>query len=135
MTRNPRTRPSRPLAALAATALALALLLCLPPPATSLAPLGYSWSCASRSCSFYVTTSNHGAYQWNFGDGTITGITTSTIASHNYTTPIDEQFHNANVALGGYSTPTSGSPDTIIGCQITYAASVVGIGTSGSCGP
>jgi hypothetical protein len=127
--------PLRPVMALAAAALTLALLVMQPPPASSLAPLGYSWSCASRSCSFYVTTTNHGAYQWNFGDGTITGVSTSTTASHNYTTPIDEQFHNANVALAGYSTPSAGSPDNIIGCQITYAASVVGIGTSGSCGP
>jgi len=128
-------RPSRLTIAMTATALTLVVLFLQPVPAKALAPLGYSWSCASRFCSFYVTTSNHGAYQWNFGDGTITGITTSTSASHFYNVPIDEQFHNVTVYLAGYSTPSSGSPDNIIGCQITYAASAVGIGTSGSCGP
>lgn len=102
-------------------------------PAESVAPLGYSWSCASQSCSFYVTTTNHGAYQWNFGDGTITGISTSTSAFHVYGTPNDGQFHHADVALAGYATVNSGSPDNIISCTITYAASSVGIGTSGSC--
>lgn len=102
-------------------------------PAASLAPVAYSWSCASRYCSFYVTTSNHGAYLWNFGDGTITGVSTSTTASHFYNIPVDNQFHTANVALAAYSTPSSGSPDNIIGCTITFAAANVGIGTSGSC--
>lgn len=102
-------------------------------PAESLAPLGYSWSCASQHCSFTVTTTNHGAYRWNFGDGTITGISTSTSASHTYGTPSDGEFHHADVALAGYATVNSGSPDNIISCTITYAASNVGIGTSGSC--
>ena len=102
-------------------------------PARSIAPLGYSWSCASRYCSFTVTTSYHGAYQWNFGDGTLTGISTSTSASHFFNVPVDETFHNSTVHLIGYSTPTAGSPDNIIACTVTFAASNVGIGTSGSC--
>ncbi len=84
----------------------LAVLLFLPRPAESLAPLGYSWSCASRYCSFYVTTTNHGAYQWAFGDGTLSSKTTSTSASHFYNTPIDEQSHNATVTLVGYARTT-----------------------------
>jgi hypothetical protein len=113
--------------------LALAAVLGWTPPAESLAPLGYTWSCASRYCSFYVTTHNHAAYQWNFGDGTITGISTSTTATHFYNIPVDEQFHSFNVQLAGYATVSSGSPDNIIGCTITVAASNVGIGTGGSC--
>ena len=118
---------------LAAALLALAAVLCWTPPAKALAPLAYSWSCASRYCSFYVTTNYHGAYQWNFGDGTLTGISTSTTASHFYNIPVDEQFHTSTVYLMGYSTVDSGSPDNIIGCTVTFAASNVGIGTSGSC--
>ena len=135
MIRNTKNAPSRLAVALAVAALTLGALLLMPPPAKSLAPLAYYWSCGSRYCSFGVTTTNHGAYQWNFGDGTITSITTSTTASHFYNIPIDERFHNFNVALAGYSAVNSGSPDNIIGCQITVAASAVGIGTSGSCGP
>jgi len=132
MVRN--TVSSRLTDALAA-AFTLAVMLFWPAPAKSLAPLAYSWSCASRYCSFYVTTNNHGAYQWNFGDGTISSKTTSTTAQHFYNIPIDEQFHNFTVTLAGYATINSGSPDNIIGCTITVAASAVGIGTSGSCGP
>ena len=131
------TQKTLPLASLLPRALTvllmLAAILWATRPAESLAPLGYSWSCASQHCSFSVTTTNHGAYLWNFGDGTITGISTSTTASHTYGTPSDGQFHHADVALAGYATASSGSPDNIISCTITYAASNVGIGTSGSC--
>jgi hypothetical protein len=133
MTWSWKTLPYRSLAALAV--LSLGLVVAAPPKAESLAPLGYNWSCSSRSCSFNVTTSNHGGYQWNFGDGTITGVSSSTSAYHFYNTKIDNQFHTANVTLAGYATAGGGSPDNIVGCQIVYAASAVGIGTSGSCGP
>lgn len=104
-----------------------------PVPAQSLAPLAYSWSCASRACSFTVTTNNHGAYQWNFGDGVITGKSTSRTKSHFYNVPVDEQFHTVTVTLAGYATLSSGSPDNIIACNVVFAASAVGIGTSGTC--
>lgn len=111
----------------------LAALLGLAAPAHAVAPLAYDWSCVSRSCSFTVTTSNHGAYKWAFGDGTFSSKTTSTTASHFYNIPVDDQFHNFTVYLSGYATLSSPSPDNVIGCDITVAASNVGIGTSGSC--
>jgi hypothetical protein len=133
MTWTLKTLPYRSLAALAV--LSLGLVVAAPPKAESIAPLGYSWSCSSQNCSFTVTTSNHGGYLWNFGDGTITGVSSSTSAFHHYSTPNDNQFHYANVNLAGFATAGGGSPDNITGCQIVYAASAVGIGTSGSCGP
>jgi hypothetical protein len=120
--------------------LALALLsvgignLWLTRPAEPLAPLAYTWSCSSRFCSFQATTNFHGAYQWNFGDGTLTGQSTSKTTSHFYGgTPIDGQFHTATVHLIGYAFLGAGSPDNIIACDIVYAAAAVGIGTSGTC--
>ena len=113
--------------------LTLAVLLYPAPRADALAPLAYNWSCTSRQCYFTVTTSNHGAYQWNFGDGTLSSKSTSKSAFHFYNTPIDNQFHTATVSLIGYATASSSSPDNIIGCTIVYAAASVGIGTSGSC--
>lgn len=113
--------------------LALALMLGSTAPASAVFPLNYSWSCTSRTCSFSVTTSNHGAYQWGFGDGTSSSKTTSTTANHFYNIPIDEQFHTFNVTLSGYATINSTSPDNIIGCNISVAASSLGIGTSGTC--
>jgi hypothetical protein len=104
-----------------------------PPPAEAIFPLAYSWSCTSRYCSFSVTTSNHGAYAWGFGDGTSAGKSTSTTVYHFYDIPVDEDFHNFDVNLVGYATMSSGSPDNIIGCTITVAASNLGIGTGGSC--
>ena len=103
------------------------------PPAESLAPLGYTWSCTSRYCSFSVTTNYHGAYQWSFGDGTLTSKSTSTSAFHFYNIPVDGEFHQFDVALIGYATPSTGSPDNIISCTITVAAAGFGIGTGGSC--
>jgi hypothetical protein len=125
--------PSPRLACIFVVLLTLGTALLWTPPAESVAPLGYTWSCSSRYCSFSVTTSNHGAYQWNFGDGTLTGKSTSTTALHFYNIPVDEQFHNFNVSLIGYATLGSGSPDNIISCTITVAASSIGIGTGGTC--
>lgn len=112
---------------------ALATVLLPTAPAEAVAPLSYSWSCTSRYCSFTVTSNNHGAYQWGFGDGTSSSKTTSTTINHFYDIPVDDEFHTFNVTLSGYATINSGSPDNIIGCNITVAASYVGIGTSGSC--
>lgn len=127
------SRPSFRVTCTLAVLLALTAVLGWAPPAESVAPLGYSWSCTSRFCSFSVTTTNHGAYQWGFGDGTSSAKTTSTTANHFYNVRIDEQFHTVNVTLSGYATLGSGSPDNIIGCNVVFAASSLGIGTSGSC--
>jgi hypothetical protein len=132
MTRETPRFSLRP-AHLAAALLTLAAVLCWTPPARAFAPLGYSWSCSSQYCSFHVTTTNHAAYLWNFGDGTITGISTSTTATHVYNVPNDNQFHYFTVYLAGYATVSSGSPDNVIGCTIAVAGSSVGIHTSGSC--
>lgn len=113
--------------------LALAAVFSWAPPAESVASLAYSWSCSSRYCSFYVTTNNHGAYKWSFGDGTSSSKSTSTTATHFYNVPLDDQFHSFQVSLAGYPALSSGSPDNIATCTISVFASDFGAGTSGSC--
>jgi hypothetical protein len=113
--------------------LSLGAVLWWTPPAESIAPLGYTWSCTSRYCSFSVTTNYHGAYQWGFGDGNVSSKSTSKTANHFYNIPVDNQFHSFNVTLVGYATLNTGSPDNIISCTITVAAANFGIGTGGSC--
>lgn len=127
------SRPTLRLAFAMLLAFATVFSLTPPPPAEAVFPLAYSWSCVSRTCSFSVTTSYHGAYAWTFGDGTSQAKSTSSTANHFYNIPVDEQFHNFTVNLSGYANMSSSSPDNIIGCSITVAASNLGIGTSGSC--
>jgi hypothetical protein len=126
-------KPSARVLCLLLALFAAAIFLWPAPPAEALFPVAYSWSCTSRNCSFSVTTTNHGAYKWGFGDGTSSSKTTSTTANHFYNTPVDDEFHTATVTLSAYASLSSPSPDNIIGCNIVYAASYVGIGTSGSC--
>ena len=108
--------------------------------AQALWPISYSWHCGPASsattvgCSFTVTnpgpTGYH--YQWQFGDGAQTGLTTSMTATHTYAVSSSQTF---SVTLIGYATANS-SPDNIIQCSIMVENNY-GIGgdpgTGGSC--
>ena len=111
--------------------------LLLPQQASSYAPLTGTWSCgAYGSCLFQVTSHNHPAYQWNFGDGNFSGIQTSASIYHTYNIPADSLPHYFQVYLIAYGTVSGGSPDNIVGCAITaYRSSAGGDPThfSGTC--
>ncbi|HEX4964524.1 MAG TPA: hypothetical protein VF173_27155 [Thermoanaerobaculia bacterium] len=87
-----------------------------PKQASAIATLTYHWDCSPPDgvCDFSVTSNNHAMYQWNFGDGTSYGPTTSKTVSHDYN--FSGSFHDYSVTLAGYATNPPGSPDNIIGC-------------------
>jgi hypothetical protein len=113
------------------------LALLLPQNASGIAPLSGTWSCgAYASCVFQITTSNHAAYQWNFGDGSFSGLTTAATTWHTYNIPPTTTPQHFTVYLMGYATSSGGSPDNVVGCTITtYRTSVGGDPTqySGNC--
>ena len=126
---------SKRLSLLCAAALVCTLALLLPPKASALAPLAGTWSCgAYAGCVFNVTTSNHASYQWGFGDGTSSGITTATTVWHTYNIPYTTTPQHFSVTLVGYN--SAGSIDNIVGCTVTtYRTGVGGDPTtfSGNC--
>jgi hypothetical protein len=107
--------------------IALGVTMALPKKASALSPLGATWSCgAYANCSFTRTTSNHATYQWSFGDGTSTGLTTAGTVYHNYNIPYSVTPVHFTVYLSGYATSGGGSPDNIVACTITTYRTAVG---------
>jgi hypothetical protein len=105
-------------------------------------PLSYSWYCQASSntqvqCDFGVTNPGPSGYryQWLFGDGSDTGRLASTDATHYYAVSIGQEGR-FDVALIGYTSATSSSPDNFIECPISFANDY-GVGGappySGSC--
>ena len=115
--------------------LATAAILSAPKKASAYAPLSFSWDCQPPDgvCTFNVTSGNHAMYQWNFGDSSTYGPTTSTTASHDYN--FSGSFHNYTVTLTGYATNPPGSPDNIISCTVEAQGPSPGgnPGAHGSC--
>jgi hypothetical protein len=111
--------------------------LLLPQKASAIAPLSATWSCgASATCAFTRTSSSHATYQWNFGDGNFSGLTTAVTTYHTYNIPQTTTPQHFTVYFMGYATSGGGSPDNIVGCTITtYRTAVGGDPTSfsGSC--
>jgi hypothetical protein len=111
--------------------------LLLPQKASGIGVLTGTWSCnAYATCTFTRTSSNHATYQWNFGDGTSTGLTTATPVFHTYDMPADNVERQFTVYFIGYATSGGGSPDNIIACNVTtYRTGVGGDPTtfSGNC--
>lgn len=98
-----------------------------PRSASGIAPLGGTWSCdANARCAFTRTTSNHATYQWNFGDGSFSGLTTSVTTYHFYNIPQTTTPQHFTVYLMGYATSSGGSPDNIVSCTITTYRTAVG---------
>jgi hypothetical protein len=117
--------------------IALGVTLMVPQDASAVAPLGGSWTCnAYAQCSFTRTTSNHATYQWNFGDGSFSGLTTAGTVYHTYNIAQTVTPQHFTVYLMGYATSSGGSPDNIVSCTITtYKPGVGGDPTtySGTC--
>lgn len=111
--------------------------LLLPQKASGIGALSGTWSCgAYASCAFQITSSNHATYQWNFGDGNFSGLTTAATTWHTYSIPYTTTPQNFTVYLMGYATSGGGSPDNIVSCTVTtYRTGVGGDPTtfSGSC--
>jgi hypothetical protein len=111
--------------------------LLLPQKASGVAVITGTWSCnAYASCTFQRTSSNHATYQWNFGDGNFSGLTTAVTTGHTYNIPYTTTPQNFTVYFMGYATSGGGSPDNVAGCTVTtYRASVGGDPTtfSGNC--
>lgn len=128
---------SKRLSLLCAAALVCTPTLLFPPKASAIAPLAGTWICnAYGSCSFTRTTSNHATYQWSFGDGSFSGLTTAVTTNHTYSIPANNTIYHFTVYLSGYATSGGGSPDNIVGCTITtYRTGVGGDPTtfSGNC--
>lgn len=112
--------------------------------AEALWPLSYQWACGAYSptqvvCDFTITSSTPPAgyrYQWLFGDGSQTGLTTSTTVTHYYAVSRGQE-QAFTVTLVGYSSPTPGiSPDNIVACSVV-AGNSYGVGgdpgTGGNC--
>jgi hypothetical protein len=110
--------------------------LLLPQKASGLALSG-TWSCgAYASCVFQITSSNHATYQWNFGDGNFSGLTTAATTWHTYSIPYTTTPQNFTVYLMGYATSSGGTPENIVSCTVTtYRTGLGGDPTSfsGSC--
>lgn len=123
------------LCAVCALALALSSTFVPPQKASALGSLSNTWQCGGSypSCSFTVTSNNHAAYKWNFGDGTFSSCSTSQNASHLYSVGIGE--HHFDASLIGYNSTACSSPDNIIGCSITVGNGGPGgnPGYSGTC--
>jgi hypothetical protein len=106
-----------------------------PRKASAIAPLSYSWSCAPGAgvCTFNVTSNYHAMYQWNFGDGSTFGPTTTKTKSHDYDFVGVE--HSYTVTLIGYGSNPPSSPDNIISCTVDAQGPSVGgnPGTAGTC--
>jgi len=103
-----------------------------PQEAESIAYLSGSWSCgAYANCAFFRTSSNHATYQWSFGDGSYSGLTTAVTTYHTYNIPYSTTPVHFTVYLSGYATSGGGSPDNVVGCTITtYRTGVGGDPTS-----
>ncbi len=108
--------------------------------AQALWPLSYSYFCQASSattveCGFTVTNPGPSGYQykWIFGDGSQTGLSTSTTTTHIYAVSAGQTGY-FNVSLLGYN--SANSLDNIIQCQITVGNSW-GVGgdpgSSGNC--
>ncbi len=127
----------RRLPLLCAAALLCASAFLFPRKASAIFPLSGTWSCSAyASCVFNITTSNHPSYQWSFGDGTSSGVTTATTTWHTYNIPYTTTPQNFTVYLVGYTTSGGGTIDNIVGCTVTtYRTSVGGDPTtfSGNC--
>jgi len=105
----------------------VALALLVPQDASSIGTLTGTWSCgAYASCLFVVTSHNHAAYQWNFGDGNFSGVQTSTSVYHTYNISQGTDLRHFQVYVMAYATVNGGSPDNIIGCYITTYKTTVG---------
>ena len=128
---------SKRLSLLCAATLFCTLAFLLPRQASAIAPLAGTWTCnAYANCSFTRTTSNHATYQWNFGDGSFSGLTTAVTTNHTYNIPANNNLYHFTVYLIGYATSGGGSPDNIVSCTITtYRTGVGGDPTtfSGNC--
>lgn len=113
------------------------LTLLLPQRASGVAPLSGTWSCnAYASCVFTRTSSRHATYQWYFGDGSSSGLTTAVTTYHTYSIPQANTPQQYTVTLVGYATPYGGNFDNLVTCTVTtYRASAGGDPTtfSGSC--
>jgi hypothetical protein len=109
----------------------------LPQQASGIGVLTATWSCgAYAGCTFTRTSSNHATYQWAFGDGTFSGLTTAVTTNHTYNIPYGTDPVHFTVYFSGYATPGGGSPDNVIGCTVTtYRTGVGGDPTefSGNC--
>jgi hypothetical protein len=116
-------------------ALLVALIIIPPQQSDALAPLAYRWHCNAYngSCSFTVTTSNHSFYNWNYGDGSFSGISSSTTVYHTYNVPKSQNPYYFTVYLIGYNSSAS-SPDNIIGCTIEVYNSYSPGGNPGTAG-
>src|SRR5690242_16624184 len=87
------------------TAIAFGLSLTVPKKASAVSPLAGSWTCnAYAQCSFTRTTNNHATYQWNFGDGSFSGLTTAGTVYHTYNIPYTITPQHFTVYLMGYAT-------------------------------
>jgi hypothetical protein len=122
--------------AVSALALLIAVLIALPTrKAEAVGDLEFDWDCDQLAqCTFTRVLNNHATYQYNFGDGNFSGLTTSTTVYHTYSIP--NGTSNFTVYFMGYATSSGGSPDNIIGCTVTvdYSPGVGGHpGTHGTC--
>ncbi len=106
---------------LCATGILIAgLVVLLPQQGFGVGALSGTWSCgAYGNCTFQRTSANHATYQWYFGDGTSSGLTTAVTTGHTYTIAIPNTPQNFTAYLLGYATPAGGSPDNIVTCNVT----------------
>jgi hypothetical protein len=121
-----RIRPRHLL--LCTTAILIAsLVLLLPRQGFGVGSLSGTWRCGtSSSCSFQRTSSQHATYQWYFGDGTSSGLTTAVTTWHTYSTPTPNIPYYFTAYLVGYATPNGGNPDNIVTCNVTAMRTTVG---------
>ena len=121
----------------AMTLLVCGLALLLPQRALGIAPISGTWTCnAYASCAFTRTSSRHATYEWYFGDGSSSGLTTAVTTYHTYNIPQTNTPQQYTVALFGYATPYGGNFDNFATCTITtYRTGVGGDPTtfSGNC--
>lgn len=98
-----------------------------PQKAEAIGTLTGNWWCdAYAQCEFTVTSNNHPAYSFGFGDGASTGVQTSKTAYHFYSSVSGVTPVHFTAYILAYATTGGGSPDNIIACNITTYRTTVG---------